>query len=148
MFMKIKSNFTLGLISGIGLSVALTLFMSARTDVKSVDSSDGFVDPYKGGYIGSYEADSLINQYANDWVKANDLPMNTTTGGYIGKSNLAQVASLGNEEEYIKFNFYYTKGENNEPQIGLMFYPSYDASAVLMTGSGSYCPTQCSAPGQ
>ena len=149
--MKLKSNFILGLGTGVLSSLALVVLMGASsgsgpaTDQTNA-TNQTVVDPVKGGYISSEEAAPLISAYASDFVQGNNLPANTTIGGYIGKENLQSIANGAGESEYVKFSFYLTTDENNAQQIGLIFYPNETAAQVLRTGSASFCPSLCNSP--
>ena len=132
----------MGIATGVVMCFIVFMLSSATTNKDDAAAQN---DALKGEYISTEIAERLISDYSSKWVSGNELPSNTTIGGIIGRANIASLASMSNEE-YIKFRFYYTQDENDAPQIGLIFYPSEGSSAVLRTGSASFCPTVCVNP--
>jgi hypothetical protein len=100
------------------------------------------VDATKGGSISSSNADLLISAYKTNFIDRNGLPSNTTIGGVIGRDNLKSVVE-GGTEDLVKFRFYLTSNAAGEEMIGLMFYPSANATSLVRTGSESFCPPMC-----
>ncbi len=140
--MKLKSNFILGLATGVAICFGAVLLSSSASSVDGISKENAINDLLKGNYVSVQEADQLINAYSTNWIPANELPTNTTIGGVIGRANLINMASGGNSD-LIKFRFYYQQSESGDPQIGLVFYPTETSSAVLKTGAGSFCPVVC-----
>ena len=141
--MNLKSNFITGLTTGVALCLSFFLFISASQGTKAERQVEqSVIDPIKGGFISSENASGLISAYTTDWVQANSLPSNTTTGGSIGTADLSQVIGDGSSET-IKFSYYYTTSGEGAPQIGLILYPADGSAQVYRTGPNSFCPTLC-----
>lgn len=148
--MKLKSNFFLGL--GVGLAMSFSTFMFVNANSESGLEQDqsiaelNEVDPIKGGFITTQEAAPLIAAYSSNFLERYNLPSGTTTGGFVGKSQLRDVAALFGSDEYIKFNYYMEEAADGTPQIGIIFYANETAANVLRTGPASFCPSQCDYP--
>ncbi len=154
--MNTKSNFLTGLVFGIAISFAGFLFIAANADSgnsnaapETLEGTSVQVHETLGGLISSEEAQSLINSYKTDFIDAYEcLPPNTTVGGFIGKENLQQLtSSMGQEDQYVKFSFYLEQDPaSGDKKIGIIFIPNENATNVLRTGPGSFCPTLCDTP--
>jgi hypothetical protein len=145
--MKLKNNFFSGL--GLGLLVGFVLFgtsdlWSKTTSNSVISTTTETSDAVKGEWINSEQASNLESAYGT-YVQNNNLPSNTTIGGFIGKKYLRDVVGLIGDG-YIKYRFYETKNAANESQIGIIFYPEQNSSQMLRNGSASFCPVICEYP--
>ena len=149
--MKSNVKFFTGLTCGLILGILFfnTFDLQSKTTPESdsiaMSTADEADDPVKGQWINAATASTLVASYTTNFVEANDLPSNTTIGGFIGKKHLRDISGLS-ADDYIKFRFYQTQDESGGSQIGVIFYPTESSSVMLRTGSASFCPMLCDYP--
>ncbi len=144
--MKFNAKF----FSGLGLGLVLSfLFLNAnllmsQSGTEQQGAGEPTTDnaPVNGKMVATTTADTLIADFTTGFIEANNLPANTTIGGFVGRSNLKSVVD-GGMGDLVKFRFYLTQDDGGANQIGLIFYPDAGAASVLQTGSKSFCPSMC-----
>ncbi len=143
-----KSN--LKFFAGLGLGLIISfLFLNVGT----LQSKNNISEPGKivsaddnpavdGEMISTAIANPMISLYSTDFVTGNNLPVNTTTGGVIGRKMLRGITG-SSSDDLIKYSFYLTTEANGDQKIGLIFYPKTTSNMVLRTGTAAFCPNMC-----
>lgn len=141
--MKSNYKFYLGLSFGLFIGFILfnfsPAFSSSTTNVNLSNQSSGnpSVD---GSWEPLCDMQGQINAYSA-FVSENNLPSNTSTGGYIKRTVLNDITGTM-DGTYIKYSFYY----DGNGKIGLYFQKQGDPNNGIRTGASAFCPNLCEYP--
>jgi hypothetical protein len=139
-------KFFLGLLCGLVIS----FFVFNGNSVLNANSAKGTIthspietadETIDGKWINMSDAQPLIDAYKTDFIDANKLSGNTSTGGFIKRSVLNDITGPF-DGAYIKYSFYY----QGNGQIGIIFQKQSENTQVIRTGSAAFCPNMCQFP--